>query len=118
MNFLLFLWVLLPGLSAVASARGFTRPRGHSRSFSLAVAEKAGHKRDFVRDWIAAHQKWGGGVPDDVVSTFSLGDSRKSDLAPPTILQVLWSCLSIECELLTQTMLLLRRGSNQRGAAW
>lgn len=46
-----------------------------SEGFSLAVSQNPNRERDFVRDWAAAHQKWGNGVPEEVSSTFQLLDS-------------------------------------------
>jgi hypothetical protein len=52
-----------------------------SKGFSVAVSQKQDHQRDFVRDWAAAHLKWGNGVPEQVSSTFQLLDSSKSSSA-------------------------------------
>ena len=48
-----------------------------SKGFSVVVSQKQDHQRDFVRDWAAAHLKWGNGVPEQVSSTFQLLDSSK-----------------------------------------
>ena len=47
--------------------------------FSLAVRPRSdASRRDFVRDWAAAHRRWGhGGVPKEVATKFSLSDSRE-----------------------------------------
>jgi hypothetical protein len=45
------------------------------RGFSLSVSEKPGGQRNFVRDWVAVHQKWGSGVSEEVISTFALSDA-------------------------------------------
>ena len=45
--------------------------------FSLAVAEKQAGKRDFVRDWAAAHRKWGAGVPGGAFKTLILAQGGK-----------------------------------------
>lgn len=90
MRFLILLVALAIGLAtARAPARGavgltanFPLPGGKSKSsFSLPVAKTQSSKRDFVKEWAAARQKWGKGVPDDVVSTFGLLDDSKSLLA-------------------------------------
>lgn len=63
----------LAGLTTAA----LVPPRLHGKStsgFSLLVSKTQGSKRDFVRDWAAARQKWGKGIPDDVLSAFSLLD--------------------------------------------
>lgn len=78
--------VLLPGFmaSSFGARLGIEVSRNHvprvhsSGGFSISVTEKNYRQRDFVRDWISAHQKWGGDVPDDVYTTFSLADSGKS----------------------------------------
>lgn len=60
--------------AAVSSDQHQKKKRDPSKSFTLNVTEKPGYTRDYVRDWAAAHQKWGNGVPASVVSTFSLMD--------------------------------------------
>ena len=66
-----FLVSLLVGLMAGGVAA--LEPRDPSKTFSLTVTEKLGHSRNFVRDWAAAHQKWG--VPEKVSSMFSQADT-------------------------------------------
>lgn len=46
-------------------------------SFALDVARRETGKRDFMREWTAARQKWGGNVPSKGASAFSLADSGK-----------------------------------------
>ena len=63
-------------LSSAPSSLSYSTRSDLSKGFSLAVSRKADSERDFVRDWAAAHQKWGRGVPEQVSSTFfSLLDS-------------------------------------------
>ncbi|ETS01481.1 acid protease [Trichoderma reesei RUT C-30] len=53
--------------------------------FSLAVRPRSdASRRDFVRDWAAAHRRWGhGGVPKEVATKFSLSDSPgRVDVVP------------------------------------
>ncbi|KAH7146401.1 aspartic peptidase domain-containing protein [Dactylonectria macrodidyma] len=47
-----------------------------SSGFSIPVSKTKGSKRDFVREWAAVRQKWGKGIPNDVMSTFSLLDDN------------------------------------------
>lgn len=54
-----------------------------SKGFSVAVSQKQDHQRDFVRDWAAAHLKWGNGVPEQVSSTFQLLDNSRSSSVDP-----------------------------------
>lgn len=77
MRHLYFLIALVADLVADLVAGGVAplKPRNTSKTFSLAVAEKPGHTRDFVHDWAAAHQKWGKGVPEGFYSMFSLANS-------------------------------------------
>ncbi|KAH8694689.1 aspartic peptidase domain-containing protein [Ilyonectria robusta] len=63
----------LAGLTTAA----LVPPRLHPKStsgFSVPVSKTQSSKRDFVRDWAAARQKWGKGIPNDVLSAFSLLD--------------------------------------------
>ncbi|KPM38443.1 hypothetical protein AK830_g8144 [Neonectria ditissima] len=71
-------------LVGVTFARLPPNQRGKSASkFSLPVSKGQGSKRDFVRDWAAARQKWGKGIPKDVVSAFSLlDDDGEVDVQP------------------------------------
>lgn len=70
--------LLLAALAGLAAAAAAPSPeqkkRDPSKSFTLSVAEKPGYTRDYVRDWAAAHQKWGNGVPKSIASAFSLLD--------------------------------------------
>jgi hypothetical protein len=72
-----------PSASASPSAHySYSKRSDLSGGFSLAVSTKPDSERDFVRDWAAAHQKWGRGVPEEIASTFfTLLDSGQS---PPT----------------------------------
>lgn len=69
-----YLFATLISSLALAAALPLASPSG----FSLHVAEARHGKRDFVHDWAAARQKWGQGVPEDVVSMFSLADGSES----------------------------------------
>ncbi|KAF7562394.1 hypothetical protein G7046_g1749 [Stylonectria norvegica] len=69
------LLVLVALLASLASAISLpSRGTAPAKRFSLSASKPSGAKRDFVRDWAAARQKWGKGVPEEVVSTFSLAD--------------------------------------------
>ncbi|KAK7413201.1 hypothetical protein QQX98_007925 [Neonectria punicea] len=67
-------------VSVLAGVTGALLPPGQRgkppSTFSLPVSKGQGSKRDFVRDWAAARQKWGKGIPEDVLSTFSLLDDN------------------------------------------
>jgi hypothetical protein len=60
--------------------------RDGDRGFSLSVTEKPDGQRDFVRDWVAVHQKWGSGVSEEVMSTFALSDAGTDCLLSTTFL--------------------------------
>ena len=77
----LFTTLLCPVL-ATASPPTILNGVKPAKGFSLDVSHKANHERDFVRDWAAAHQKWGAGIPVDVVSTFGLADDRDGASSP------------------------------------
>ena len=63
-----FLFSVLAGQTAAFAAP--VEPSGlGSGTFSLEVAKKDVYGRDFVKDWAAAHNKCGNGVP---FNTFSL----------------------------------------------
>lgn len=67
---LLFLFCFVFGSQAV------TLPSdGNGKGFSLHASKPENAKRDFVREWVSVRQKWGGSVPESVVSTFSLADA-------------------------------------------
>ncbi|VUC22787.1 unnamed protein product [Clonostachys rosea] len=66
--------------AAIVSGQSHTGIEG---SFSLSVAETYHQSKGFVRDWAAARQKWGKGVPKDVATAFSLLDSNgRVDVEP------------------------------------
>ena len=58
-------------------------PQGTKR-FSLEAAKKTNSKPDFVREWVAAHQKWGKPVSRETLAAFSLLDDGmyKSQFEP------------------------------------
>lgn len=69
-GFFLFLFCFVFGSQAI------TLPsNGNGKGFSLHVSKPENPKRDFVREWVSVRQKWGGSVPESVVSTFSLADA-------------------------------------------
>jgi hypothetical protein len=71
MGSLVFFAVLL----AVSIASASVTPEHQGRKgFSLEAAKKSNSKPDFVREWVAAHQKWGKGVSPETLSAFSLLD--------------------------------------------
>lgn len=51
-------------------------------TFSLSVAATSHQSRGFLRDWAAARQKWGKGIPKDVATAFSLLDSSEWPILP------------------------------------
>lgn len=60
----------------VFSSQAITLPSdGNGKGFSLHVSKPENPKRDFVREWVGVRQKWGGSVPESVISTFSLADA-------------------------------------------
>ena len=68
---------LIAAFVGVSSALAATTPSAHkkrdpNKSFTLSVAEKPVRTRNYIRDWAAAQQKWGKGVPDSAISAFSL----------------------------------------------
>ncbi|POR31726.1 Aspartic protease pep1 [Tolypocladium paradoxum] len=72
---LAFLFAILAGLSAVVAAP--VEPHGlGSSSFALEVVKKESYKRDYLKDWAAAHSKWGGGVPEGASKMFSLAQGE------------------------------------------
>lgn len=78
-------FVIFAGLAAAAPSLG-QKKRDSDKSFTLSVADKSDSTRDYARDWAAAHQKWGKGVPSSAVSAFSLIDDGKSEfLCPPPV---------------------------------
>ena len=76
---LVFTVLLTLGAAFANPSRPFVRRGG----FSVPVAQARGSKRDFARDWVAAHQKWGAGAPAGIASTFSLaGDGKLCTSCP------------------------------------
>lgn len=69
-SFFLFLSCFVFGSVAVAIPSG-----PNAKGFSLHVSKPENPKRDFVREWVAVRQKWGGAVPESVASAFSLADA-------------------------------------------
>ncbi|KAH7237551.1 aspartic peptidase domain-containing protein [Fusarium redolens] len=80
MGSLVFFAVLL----AVSIASASVTPEHQGRKgFSLEAAKKSNSKPDFVREWVAAHQKWGKGVSPETLSAFSLlDDDGRVDVKP------------------------------------
>ncbi|SCO20079.1 related to aspartic proteinase precursor [Fusarium fujikuroi] len=86
MRSLAFLAVLLvvSVASASASAASAATPQHKGRKgFSLEATKNSNSKPDFVREWVAAHQKWGKGVSPETLSAFSLlDDDGRVDVKP------------------------------------
>lgn len=49
-------------------------PHLGTKRFSLEAAKNSNSKPDFVREWVAAHQKWGKPVSQETLAAFSLLD--------------------------------------------
>uniref|UniRef100_A0A0B7KHD5 Peptidase A1 domain-containing protein n=1 Tax=Bionectria ochroleuca TaxID=29856 RepID=A0A0B7KHD5_BIOOC len=70
-------------IAAAAAAIPDQSSLGFEGSFSLSVAATSHQSRGFLRDWAAARQKWGKGIPKDVATAFSLLDSNgRVDVQP------------------------------------
>ncbi|CAH0041422.1 unnamed protein product [Clonostachys solani] len=72
-------------VAAVAAAAAIPdQPNlGSEGTFSLSVAETSHQSRGFLKDWAAARQKWGKGIPKDVATAFSLLDNNgRVDVQP------------------------------------
>ncbi|CAH0014582.1 unnamed protein product [Clonostachys rhizophaga] len=70
-------------IAAAAAAIPDQSNLGIEGSFSLSVAATSHQSRGFLRDWAAARQKWGKGIPKDVATAFSLLDSNgRVDVQP------------------------------------
>ncbi|KAF5718004.1 hypothetical protein FGLOB1_1897 [Fusarium globosum] len=84
MRSLAFLAVLLVVSIASASASAAATPQHKGRKgFSLEATKNSNSKPDFVREWVAAHQKWGKGVSPETLSAFSLlDDDGRVDVKP------------------------------------
>ena len=81
---ILFCLVFTVLLTLGAAFADPSRPLARRDGFSVPVAQAHGSKRDFVRDWVAAHQKWGAGAPAGIASAFSLADDgRLTTSCPP-----------------------------------
>ncbi|KAF5616857.1 hypothetical protein F25303_13460 [Fusarium sp. NRRL 25303] len=82
MRSLAFLAVLL--VVSIASASAATTPQHKGRrGFSLEATKNSNSKPDFVREWVAAHQKWGKGVSPETLSAFKLlDDDGRVDVKP------------------------------------
>ncbi|KAH7183013.1 aspartic peptidase domain-containing protein [Fusarium flagelliforme] len=54
-----------------------------TKRFSLEAAKNSNSKPDFVREWVAAHQKWGKPVSQETLAAFSLlDDDGRVDVKP------------------------------------
>ncbi|RKL35348.1 hypothetical protein BFJ72_g8867 [Fusarium proliferatum] len=85
MRGLAFLAVLLVVSIASASAAAAAATPQHKgrKGFSLEATKNSNSKPDFVREWVAAHQKWGKGVSPETLSAFSLlDDDGRVDVKP------------------------------------
>ncbi|KAF5642840.1 hypothetical protein F52700_3066 [Fusarium sp. NRRL 52700] len=82
MRSLAFLAVLL--IVSITSASAAVTPQHKGRKgFSLEATKNSNSKPDFVREWAAAHQKWGKGVSPETLSAFSLlDDDGRVDVKP------------------------------------
>lgn len=74
---LTFLLAISACLSAVTAAPVEPPGLGGS-SFSLEAVRKESYQRDYLKDWAAAHSKWGSGVPEGSSKMFSLAQGGKS----------------------------------------
>ncbi|KAH7143074.1 aspartic peptidase domain-containing protein [Fusarium sp. MPI-SDFR-AT-0072] len=80
MRSLAFLAVLL--VVSISSAAVTPQHKGR-KGFSLEASKNSNSKPDFVREWVAAHQKWGKGVSPETLSAFSLlDDDGRVDVKP------------------------------------
>ncbi|SCO08196.1 related to aspartic proteinase precursor [Fusarium fujikuroi] len=69
--------------SASAAASAATPQHKGRKGFSLEATKNSNSKPDFVREWVAAHQKWGKGVSPETLSAFSLlDDDGRVDVKP------------------------------------
>ncbi|RGP72687.1 hypothetical protein FLONG3_6695 [Fusarium longipes] len=77
-------FVLLATLLVASLATVFATPhRQGIKRFSLEATKKSNSKPDFVREWVAAHQKWGKPVSKETLATFSLlDDDGRVDVTP------------------------------------
>ncbi|EXM26609.1 Aspartic peptidase A1 family [Fusarium oxysporum f. sp. vasinfectum] len=80
MRSLAFLAVLL--VVSISSTAATPQHKGR-KGFSLEAAKNSNSKPDFVREWVAAHQKWGKAVSPETLSAFSLlDDDGRIDVKP------------------------------------
>lgn len=101
---------LLPALPAAAAS--VSPPPGPDApaeqqppsSFSLAAAKQPGRQGNFVRDWVAARQKWGGAIPDLTAKAFSLLDDGEHSPFPLPLPLPLCLSLSPSPPLSTHTV--------------
>ncbi|KAF5568366.1 hypothetical protein FNAPI_186 [Fusarium napiforme] len=83
MRSLAFLAVLLVVSIASAASSAATPQHKARKGFSLEATKNSNSKPDFVREWVAAHQKWGKGVSPETLSAFSLlDDDGRVDVKP------------------------------------
>ena len=73
-SFTLLATLLVASLALVLAT---PHPQGTKRFFSLEAAKNSNSKPDFVREWVAAHQKWGKPVSRETLAAFSLLDDGK-----------------------------------------
>ncbi|KAF4342001.1 aspartic ase precursor [Fusarium beomiforme] len=71
-NLILLSALLVAGL---ASAAATPQDKGR-KGFSLVATKSSNSKPDFVREWVAAHQKWGKGVSPETLAALSLLDDN------------------------------------------
>ncbi|RDA91678.1 putative aspartyl protease [Ophiocordyceps camponoti-saundersi (nom. inval.)] len=66
--------VVAASVSARATPFDFrTRSAGH---FSVEVQERDDYERDFLKDWAAAHYRWGSGIPKEALGAFSSTENK------------------------------------------
>ncbi|KAF4126386.1 hypothetical protein GMORB2_0122 [Geosmithia morbida] len=73
---------LVDSITLVTAVAALPQPRDQTQTFSVAVSPSSNDAtggRDFVRDWVAAHRKWGGGVSSQVMSALSTTDTGPDD---------------------------------------
>ncbi|KPA44729.1 endothiapepsin [Fusarium langsethiae] len=77
-------FTLLGTLLVASLATVFATPRRQGMNrFSLEANRKSSSKPDFVREWVAAHQKWGKPVSQETLAAFSLlDDDGRVDVKP------------------------------------
>ncbi|KAM0555969.1 hypothetical protein ACHAPJ_005949 [Fusarium lateritium] len=74
-----FVTLLVTSLTTAAA----TPQRRGGKGFSLEATKSGNSKPDFVREWVAAHQKWGRPVSPETLSAFSLlDDDGRVDVKP------------------------------------